>query len=345
MPKKQTARAAKAPAQNRPPAKRRSAAPRRRGPTNAKLIDRYLLFRSTRLSANSRAAYGTDLRLFSGSLGRRSLLNVTFEDVAAHLYENIRDPREPDDSRPWGRKTGRRKLVALAGFFKWARKAGLTTADPTEGVEIGTPQRPPPMRLPVEETERLFSYLEQQIADGPVGMRPFYALDAALFRFWYNLALRVSEACDLRFSRIHEVAGERVADIMKKGAKPKPYPITGIVAEALDRWLEVRVGLVVQPGHEDFVFVSPATGRRIPRKRAWVRLRKVAKRAGVPADLLGKLSPHKLRHARAYHLLKDGKDLATVQAILDHSNIATTSIYVEDDEAARLQALRESSEL
>jgi site-specific recombinase XerD len=66
---------------------------------------------------------------------------------------------------------------------------------------------------------------------------------------------------------------------------------------------------------------------------------------GFPADLATKMSPHKLRHARAYHLLKAGKDLATVQAILDHSNISTTSVYVEDDEHARLQALRDSSKL
>ncbi len=63
----------------------------------------------------------------------------------------------------------------------------------------------------------------------------------------------------------------------------------------------------------------------------------------MPEATVAVLSPHKLRHARARRMLDAGWDLAAVQAVLDHANIATTSVYLDDDEQARLHALRAQS--
>jgi integrase/recombinase XerD len=307
------------------------------------LIRRYLVARSTRLLANTRAAYAADLADLARALGRTGLLDAKSEDLAAYMFERIRDPKDPEDPKPWSRRSGRRKLTAISGFYKWAAREGLVVKNPAEGIEIARSERPAPVRVPTDDTAALFAHFEERIVNAPVHLRPYFALDAAIFRLCYNLALRISEASDLRFSRLRNVAGERFVEIVKKGDKVKLYPVAGVVAEALDRWLVVRASITAEPLHADFIFVHPDTGRRVSRKRAWDRIRKAAKRVGLPADLIAKMSPHKLRHARAYHLLKDGKDLATVQAVLDHSNISTTSVYVEDDERARIAALRDSS--
>jgi site-specific recombinase XerD len=309
------------------------------------LVRRYLIARSTRLLANTRAAYAADLSDLARALGRTGLLGAASEDLAAYLFDRIRDPKDPDDPRPWSRRSGRRKLTAISGFYKWAARDGLVVKNPADGIEIARSERPAPVRVPSGDTASLFAHFEERVAGAPVHLRAYFVLHAAIFRLCYNLALRISEASDLRFSRMRNVAGERFVEIVKKGDKVKLYPLAGVVAEALDRWLVLRASITAEPLHADFVFVHPDTGRRVSRKRAWDRIRKAARRVGLPADLVAKMSPHKLRHARAYHLLKEGKDLATVQAILDHSNISTTSVYVEDDEAARLQALRDSSEL
>jgi site-specific recombinase XerD len=307
------------------------------------LIRRYLLSRSTRLLSASREAYHRDLLQVAAEREGAPLLEATFEDVASWLYSRLRDPKDPTDERPWGRRTGLRKLAALRGFYDWAIKAQLVAANPTVGVEIARFEKPAPVRLPQEDVERLFEFLADQVQNGPERLRASYLLDAAVFRLCYNLALRISEASGLRLSRMREAEGERIVLVAKKGDKIKPYPIAGVVAAALDEWLEVRRTIQPEAKHEDFVFVHPDTGRRISRRRSWDRLRKIGRRAGLSEQTIQKLSAHKLRHARAYYLLKSGKDLATVQAILDHEDIATTSIYIQDDEAARIRALRESS--
>jgi integrase/recombinase XerD len=69
----------------------------------------------------------------------------------------------------------------------------------------------------------------------------------------------------------------------------------------------------------------------------------LADEAALPSEVVAALSPHKLRHARARRMLDAGWDLAALPAVLDHANIATTSVYLEDDEQARLHALRAQS--
>lgn len=128
--------------------------------------------------------------------------------------------------------------------------------------------------------------------------------------------------------------------VRKKGHKPKEYPVCGVVLRAYLRWLAVRRTIVPLPRHEDALFLHPWTGHRISRQRAWHRLRQLAAEAGLSHDVRRALSPHQLRLTRAPRMLDDGWDLAAVQAVLDRANIATTSVYLADDERERPRTLR-----
>jgi site-specific recombinase XerD len=170
----------------------------------------------------------------------------------------------------------------------------------------------------------------------------------AVFRLCFHLALRIEEAIGAALGNLREDYGdeglERVLHVVGKGGKIREVPIVGRVAEAMEAWLEVRETLKIRPGHERYIFISPRRGQRPTRKRQWERLVQYAQRAGWPSRYREYLSPHKLRHARAYLLINDGVPINRVQAVLGHASITTTQIYVEDDERARRAALRSSSE-
>jgi integrase/recombinase XerD len=209
-------------------------------------------------------------------------------------------------------------------------------------------ERPRPVVVAADAVDRLSAHVERQIAAlTPTEPRrtALYTLDAAVLRLMDRLVLRVSEASHIRVAAVG--VGERPDGgtevrvcVHKKGSKPREYPLSGVVLTAYLRWLYLRKELTVRPRHEDYLFIHPWTGYRVSRQRAWHRLKRLAREAGLPHGVRKVISPHKLRHSRARRILDEGWDLATVQAVLDHANIATTSIYLEDDEQARLRALR-----
>jgi integrase/recombinase XerD len=307
------------------------------------LIEGYLRFRANRLDEKSASAYRTDLVDFAVALKGAGLVNATSADVSEWFRLRIRDPNKPLDARPWSVRTAHRKKSALVGFYDWLVDNDRLQKNPAARVELHRVQRERPDRMPASESDKLFEYIEHKISVSDDRTAQLYILDAVIFRLCYNLSLRVSEASHPRLSDVRRRKDGLYILIRKKGRKNKPYPITGIVEAVYRRWLNIRQGVLIRPGHEDFLFVHPWFGGRVSRKRAWERIQLLAAEAGLSEETLRHLTPHTLRHANAYHLLSKGEPLNAVQSVLDHANIATTSIYVEDDEHARIEALRRSS--
>ena len=263
------------------------------------------------LSHNTILAYGRDLRRFDEFLKRRKkekLQAVDREDVVdflSSLYKQKLDSRSVS-----------RYLVSLRSFFKYALMEELVRQDPTENLESPKIRQSLPTYLRKEEMERL---MEAPSPDTSVGLR-----DRAMLEVLYSTGLRVSELLNLRISDLDLRSG--YVRCIGKGDKERLVPIGRKAISAVEVYLAGARPKFVRPGtppqHSQILFLTRA-GRRLSRITIW----KILHDYGVKLGLRGRLTPHKLRHSFATHLLEGGADLRSVQLMLGHADISTTQIY------------------
>ena len=263
------------------------------------------------LAQNTILAYGHDLRKFAAFLRKRHrerLEDATREDVVDFLSSLY---KEKMDSRSVARY-----LVSLRGFYKFALLENMVVTDPTENLESPKIRSSLPTYLRTEEINKL---LEAPNLATPIGLR-----DRAMLEVLYSTGLRVSELLNLRIADIDMRMG--CVRCIGKGDKERLVPIGRKAIEAVERYLaEGRpkfARLASPPPHNQVVFLTQA-GRRLSRVTIW----KILHDYGVRLGLRGRLTPHKLRHSFATHLLEGGADLRSVQLMLGHADISTTQIY------------------
>jgi integrase/recombinase XerD len=148
--------------------------------------------------------------------------------------------------------------------------------------------------------------------------------DRAALELLYAAGLRASELCRLRMDELHGELG--VVRPTGKGSKERVVPVGRPALAALHAYLADGRPRLLKGRPSDYVFIGNA-GRPLSRMALFKIVRRYAKVAGITR----KLSPHKLRHAFATHLLQGGADLRAVQEMLGHADISTTEIYTHVD--------------
>jgi len=263
------------------------------------------------LAQNTILAYGHDLKSFAAFLRKRHkvrLEDVTREDIVDFLSGLY---KEKLDSRSVARY-----LVSLRGIYKFAMMEGMVTTDPTENLESPKIRSSLPTYLRVEEIDKL---LEAPNLATPIGLR-----DRAMLEVLYSTGLRVSELLNLRISDIDMRIG--CVRCIGKGDKERLVPIGRKAIEAVEQYLAQARPKFARPSspppHNQVLFLT-RNGRRLSRVGIW----KILHDYGVRLGLRGRLTPHKLRHSFATHLLERGADLRSVQLMLGHADISTTQIY------------------
>lgn len=258
------------------------------------------------LADNTVAAYGRDLAKFEAFTARQrlELARVRRDDVVdflGGLYRQKLDARSVA-----------RHLVTLRNFFRFALAEGQVAADPTLNLESPRVWKTLPKYLTLEEVDRL---LAQPDPRTPLGQR-----DRAMLELLYSTGLRVSE-----------LVGVRVADLdlqmgclrcLGKGNKERLVPVGKQALAAVQQYLRETRGPLLRGRAAPWLFVN-RLGGKLSRVGFWKILRGYGRRAGLRA----KLTPHKLRHSFATHLLERGADLRSVQLLLGHADISTTQIY------------------
>ncbi len=147
----------------------------------------------------------------------------------------------------------------------------------------------------------------------PLGIR-----DRALFELIYSCGLRISEAAGLKIANLH--MKERILIVQGKGSKERMIPFGEEAKSRLEVYLsQVRPNLTGGKAVEE-VFVN-YQGKPLSRKGIWKNFQTYEALSGVNAKV------HTLRHSFATHLLAGGMDLRSVQELLGHSDLATTTIY------------------
>ncbi|HXG36506.1 MAG TPA: site-specific integrase [Dehalococcoidia bacterium] len=145
-------------------------------------------------------------------------------------------------------------------------------------------------------------------------------LQRLYFLFCIKAGLRAFEAAALRWSDLRWEDGRPVSLHVRngKGGKEAWLPINKVLAAALLNLHEIGNG-------EDYIFPGRSPGEPIITRTAQFWIERAAKKAGLPRN---KARLHILRHSFATHLMRAGVDLKTVQELMRHSSMATTSIYL-----------------
>jgi integrase/recombinase XerD len=263
------------------------------------------------LAHNTVLAYGRDLKRFSAFLAKREktkIEQVNREDIVDFLSSLY---KEKLDSRSVARY-----LVSLRSFFKFAMIEELVKVDPTENLESPKIRQGLPTYLRVDEVDRVLAAPDTST---PVGLR-----DRAMLEVLYSSGLRVSELLNLRISDVDTRIG--CVRCVGKGNKERLVPIGRKAITAVEQYLTDSRPQFVRPSspppHHQVLFLT-RRGRKLSRITIW----KMMHEYGVKLGLRGRLTPHKLRHSFATHLLERGADLRSVQLMLGHADISTTQIY------------------
>lgn len=210
----------------------------------------------------------------------------------------------------------RRAQSAVRTYFAFLLAEGSVTVDPTERLESPRLGRKLPDFLTQEEAERLL--------DAPDPLAPLYWRDRAILELLYATGMRVSELTELPLTALDLDVG--FLTVFGKGAKERLVPVGAPALRALGRYLrDLRPALDRGKG-KGRVFLN-ARGAPLSRVAVWALVKESARRSGIRR----KVSPHTLRHTFATHLLEGGADLAAVQELLGHADIATTQIYTHVD--------------
>ncbi|ARO14196.1 Phage integrase family protein [Ketogulonicigenium robustum] len=286
--------------------------------SNARWISTFLDAQAAELGAarNTLLAYGRDLVDFDGWLqahpdGETAFVTVPEARIEAYMAHCA--------ATGLSAATRARRLSAIRQLFRFAFDEGWRTDNPALRLKGKTQARKLPETLQIDEVDRLLQAART---------RPHDAVrTTCLLELLYATGMRVTELVSLPAAATR--GDPRMLLIRGKGGKERLVPLSPPARTALADWLAQR-----DAGQEEirlaggsvskFLFPSHGVAGHLTRQHFLVILKDLAVAAGIsPA----RVSPHKLRHAFATHLLANGADLRAIQTLLGHADIATTEIY------------------
>jgi integrase/recombinase XerD len=275
-------------------------------------IDRFVdaVWLEDGLSANTLAAYRRDLAALANWLSQSSgiYLNAV-QELHLQAYFAARHSLSKATS-------ANRRLTVFKRYYRWALRERIVEVDPTLRMLAAKQALRVPKTLSEEQVDALLSAPDANTA---LGLR-----DKAMLELLYASGLRVTELVKLK--TLHVSLNEGVLRIMGKGSKERLVPFGDMARDSLTDYMQNARGALLGTKQTDDLFVTtsgPKAGTAMSRIMFWQLIKKYAVLSGITAPL----SPHTLRHAFATHLLNHGADLRSVQVLLGHADISTTTIY------------------
>ncbi|PLA74397.1 tyrosine recombinase XerC [Hydrogenovibrio sp. SC-1] len=212
-------------------------------------------------------------------------------------------------------RTIARQLSTFRSFYDFLIQQNRVSQNPAKNIKAPKQPKPLPKSLDVDLTQQL---LEQPLNSWQ-DIR-----DQAIFELLYSAGLRVAELASLDLSPGLDSLQSGWVRVIGKGQKMRQAPVGNQAKQAILNWLAIRADHA-RPD-ETAVFVN-RSGGRLGIRSIQQHLDQRTLKAGLPT----KMSPHRLRHACATHVLESSGDLRAVQEMLGHANISTTQIYTKLD--------------
>ena len=263
-----------------------------------------------RLSENSASTYEECAKIFLNWLQKEEIKLAAVNPQVLVSYLIWRRTEQKCDEL-----TIAKDISGLRALGSYLVRQGMWQENHGMLLERPKASRALPKVLSVEQVDSILDSID---TTEPLGVR-----DRALYELIYSCGLRISEAATLQVSNLH--LKERLLIVRGKGDKERMVPFGLSAKERLEQYLmEVRPALVGSKIVSE-VFVN-YKGEPMSRKGIWKNFKALEVKAGVHAKV------HMLRHSFATHLLAGGMDLRSVQELLGHSDLATTTIYTHVDD-------------
>lgn len=229
------------------------------------------------------------------------------------------------------KKTIVRRLSTLRSFFKYAMEHQIISTNPTEILDTPKIEKKIPSPLTYEQVIQLF---ELPDTHSYLGLR-----DRAILELFYSSGLRISELVALNKSDID--LQNLLMKLKGKGKKERIVPITRNAANWIRSYLENPERFCNMDGHatelDPLAIFLNKHGKRLTSRSIDRQFKIYLKKSG----LAGNATPHTIRHTIATHWLEKGMDLKSIQMILGHSTLATTTIYTKVSNTLKLKTYRE----
>ena len=208
-------------------------------------------------------------------------------------------------------RTLNRQLSALRTFFRYLIRLGVITDNKAMRVVALKTSRALPRALDVDQMAKLL----ELPTSNPLAIR-----DLAIMELLYSAGLRVSEIVSLNVWDLD--LKQQQTPVVGKGKKSRLTLVGRCAVKALEQWLSIRATLT-EP-NEPALFVNNK-GKRLSARSIQYRLYHIGIQQGVET----RVTPHRLRHSFASHLLESSNDLRGVQELLGHADLSTTQIYTK----------------
>ena len=263
------------------------------------------------VSDHTMDAYKRDINQYLMYLGDLDLQNLS--DVKS---THVRDYLRVLNDGGMAPASISRIISSIRTYYRFLSSENILNENPV--LLINNPKLP--KKLPDVLSEKEISLIINAIQESS----QFYQRDKAIIEMLYSCGIRVTELCNLEMSNLF--IDEDLIRVMGKGNKERLLPLGVRSKKYVNEYIKHSRNSHIKKSGSSFVFLS-RNGNQLTRAMINIILNKWTQVSGLKKSV----SPHKLRHSFATHLLEGGADLRFVQALLGHSDISTTQIYTHID--------------
>ena len=281
------------------------------------------------MSLNTASSYKADLKIFFSFINQHNINAKTLRKNDIHnFFQNQREKGFSDN-------TLSRRLSTIKQFFKFLVQEGFLDRNPCEDIKNFRKEKKIPGFLSEEEVLRILNSASK------VGKNKLEKTrNKALIEILYASGMRVSELVSLRKSLF--IGKPELILIKGKGNKERMVPISKLALSAIKEYLAELKKTDMKFYKSDFLFPSRSKNGFLNRERFFLIIKEIANYAGLNTQ---HVSPHKIRHAFASHLLSNGADLRVIQTLLGHKNLSTTEIYTHILDEKMIKSVQENHPL